>query len=190
MVGRRGLIHTASDAANAAKLVALGITATPATPWTGTQQMTVGPHAFHWDGATWQPGAAGAVNAAPGSSYGARNDITAADAANASKLADLQFTATPSTAWTSTLQITVGPHAFHWDGTAWQPGAAGAVNAAPGSSYGARNDITAADAANANKLGNLGFTPTPSIAWTATQQMTIGAHAFHWDGATWQPGPA
>lgn len=89
MVGRPGLIHTASDAANAAKLVALGITATPATPWTGTQQMTVGPHAFHWDGATWQPGAAGAVNAAPGSSYGARNDITAADAANASKLGNL-----------------------------------------------------------------------------------------------------
>lgn len=49
---------TASDAANAAKLTALGYVAIPQTAWLTGQQIRIGTFAFHWSGTAWAAGAA------------------------------------------------------------------------------------------------------------------------------------
>jgi hypothetical protein len=49
---------TASDAANAGKLEALGYVADPQTPWADGKKITVNGFNFHWDGDAWAAGAA------------------------------------------------------------------------------------------------------------------------------------
>jgi hypothetical protein len=48
---------TASDASNAAKLAALGYTASPASAWSTGQKITIGGYDFNWTGAAWAAGA-------------------------------------------------------------------------------------------------------------------------------------
>lgn len=48
---------TASDAANAAKLTALGFIAGSQAAWATGEQISVGGFAFHWDGSAWAEGA-------------------------------------------------------------------------------------------------------------------------------------
>ena len=105
----------------------LKFTATPSTPWTHGDHITVGGFAFHWDGTAWAAGAAPAIDkgaAAPGDAFPAEAGVNAEDAPNAAKLAGANFVANPTTAWTTGQSITVGTYAFHWDGSAWAAGAA------------------------------------------------------------------
>jgi hypothetical protein len=128
-------------------------------------------------------------SASPGDAFPADADITASDATNAAKLSGKGFVADPPEAWTAGQQFTVGSYAFHWDGTAWMPGAVMDRGAAsPGDVFPADPDITASDTLNADKLNGEGFSPDPPEAWTTGQKITIGTFDFSWDGSMWVAG--
>jgi hypothetical protein len=49
--------------------------------------------------------------------------ITASDSTNAARLTALGFVASPTSAWTTGQQISIGGFAFNWSGAAWAAGA-------------------------------------------------------------------
>jgi len=60
--------------------------------------------------------------------------------------------------------------------------------AAPAGVFPAEPTVTAQNAANAAKLGPLGYVAAPTTAWTSGQGITVGTFVFSWDGTAWQPG--
>lgn len=116
---------TAQDSTNAAKLVALGYIAAPASAWTENQGITIGFHEFSWTGTAWQAGRVpmSKAQANPGDVFPAEPTVTAQDATNAAKLTGLGYTAVPATAWTSGQGVRIGAYTFSWTSTAWQAGA-------------------------------------------------------------------
>lgn len=62
--------------------------------------------------------------AAPGTVFPADANVTASDATNAGNLLALGYVAVPQSAWTIGQKISIASYDFHWDGSAWQPGAA------------------------------------------------------------------
>lgn len=49
--------------------------------------------------------------------------------------------------------------------------------------------ITASDAANAQKLYYKGYTPAAGVEpWEPGESFTVGTFEFHWDGGAWAPG--
>jgi len=69
------------------------------------------------------PAAPNKAAASPGTNFPAEPTVTASDATNAAKLAGLGYVASPTTAWTTGQQITIGGFAFNWSSTAWAAGA-------------------------------------------------------------------
>lgn len=68
------------------------------------------------------------------------------------------------------------------------PAAPGAVE--PADVFPASGSVTAQDATNAAALTGLGYIPASSTAWAVGEFFTIGTYRFHWDGDSWEPGPA
>ena len=71
-------------------------------------------------------------------------------------------------------------------GKSWIDGPRNTATA--GDAFSADPDITAQDSTNAAKLTAEGYVPVPTSNWTAGQKITIGPHAFHWNGTTWVAG--
>lgn len=132
------------------------------------------------------------ITLAPGDSVPADPNVTAQDAENAGKLIDLGYVADPQTAWSAGQWVLIGVYAFYWDGTAWQPGAVPTpiITASPGMQLPADPAINGSDEYNAFVLDQLPYDAQPHSAWTDMQYVLIGAYAFYWDGAQWQPGSA
>jgi hypothetical protein len=127
-------------------------------------------------------------SAAPGTNYQAEATITASNAASAALLAGLGYVAVPASAWTGSQKITIGVWDFFWNGTAWRPGNASRLNAAPTTVFPADPDITASDAGNAAKLTGEGFVAVPQTAWTTGQKITVGTYDFNWTSSAWAAG--
>lgn len=63
-------------------------------------------------------------SASPGDTFTPESSIIGSTTTQAGKLEGLGYVADPTTEWAAGEQITVNGYAFHWDGAAWQPGAA------------------------------------------------------------------
>jgi len=156
--------------------------------------------AGHWTGGSgnsgeWDKTAANSIacaaersSASNGDAFGPDVDITASDATNAAKLTAEGFIASPTTAWPTGHQITIGTYAFYWNGTAWQPGNSARMYAAPGNTFAADTQITASDSTNAAKLAGEGFKAVPQTNWTTGQKITVGTYDFNWSGTAWAAG--
>lgn len=180
--------------------------------WIDGQNFIVGGQVFYWSGTNWAVGVAPyktTLAPMPSEIYSSSGaTIQTADFSRMSKAKRLthlsrRYTALPATAWGENQFARFHPnHAVRWTGTAWEFAAqAPEFSGHPfskvltfGSFVNSDTSITAANAANANSLTGLGFTPGASFRPLNTQWGGVsfasagdkyGNFAFHWNGTAW-----
>lgn len=174
--------------------------ATPATPWTGDQNMWFGQYICTWNGSSWvivaecpQPGTSKQLLA--GVDY-VDASITTSDATNAAKLTGLGYVPYATYSWQSpTVANTAGvfnsnfqnlalnqTDAFYWNGSSWVAGtpAIAGVAVAPGA---VQADATIAALPAIQRVVAMtlaGYVGSPATHWTTGQSATIGGVVVHW----------